>query len=194
MCSRNSAAGTHRGGRPAQGRSALGAVLMGATLPRVAVLAAWVGLSLTGCAGARVEAGIFYGGNYRVELPPGWRVVSDGRADLALARRDAPGGMLVNATCEGRERERSLPVLTKHLLFGLKGEQILARADVEVNGQPAQRTVFQGTSADAGPVAGEAYVIKVAGCVYDLLYVSPPEYFEQGRAAFDGFVRSLRRP
>jgi hypothetical protein len=166
---------------------------MGATPARRVVLAAWVGLGLIGCAGVRLEDGIFYGRNYRVELPSGWRVVPDGRADLALSRPDAPGGMLVNATCEGRERERSLPVLTRHLLFGLKEEQILARADVEVNGQPAERTVFEGKSAEAGPVEGEAYVIKVADCVYDLLYVSPPEFFEQGRPAFDGFVRSLRR-
>ena len=54
--------------------------------------------------------------------------------------------------------------------------------------------MFEGKSAEDGRVQGEAYVIKAADCVYDLLYVSPPQYFEQGRPDFDRFVRSLRRP
>ncbi len=167
---------------------------MGAAPVRLAVLATCVGLGVAGCAGTRIEDGIFHGRNYRVQLPAGWQVVPDGRADLALSRREAPGGMLVNATCDGREPERTLEVLTLHLLFGLKERQILARAEVQVNEQPAERTVFEGRSAEGGPVQGEAYVIKVADCVYDLLYVSPPEFFEQGRPDFDRFVRSLRRP
>jgi len=161
---------------------------------RLAVLAACVGLGVTACAGTRIVDGVFHGRNYRIQLPPGWQVVPDGRADLALARQDAPGRMLVNATCDGREPERALPVLTRHLLFGLKERQIFGRAQVEVSGEPAERTLFEGKSAEDGAVQGEAYVVKGAHCVYDLLYVSPPGFFEQGRPDFDRFVRSLRRP
>ena len=167
---------------------------MGATPARLALLAACVGVGVVGCAGARIEGGVFRGRTYQVELPAGWQAVPDGRADLALSRQDAPGGMLANATCQGREPARPLEVLTRHLLFGLKERQILERAEIQVNGQPAERTVFEGKSAEDGRVQGEAYVIKAADCVYDLLYVSPPQYFEQGRPDFDRFVRSLRRP
>jgi hypothetical protein len=167
---------------------------MGATPARRALLAACVGAVAVGCAGTRIEGGIFRGRTYQVALPAGWQAVPDGRADLALARPDAPGGMLANATCQGREPGRPLGVLTRHLLFGLREPQILERAEVQVDGQPAERTVFEGRSAEDGRVQGEAYVIKAADCVYDLLYVAPPQYFEQGRPDFDRFVRSLRRP
>ena len=167
---------------------------MGATPARLAVLAVCVGLGVAACAGARIVDGVFHGRNYRIEPPAGWQVVPDGRADLSLSRQDAPGRMLVNATCGGREPERALPVLTRQLLFGLKEPQILAHAQVEVGGEPAVRTLFEGKSGEADAVQGEAYVVKGAHCVYDLLYVSPPAFFEQGRPDFDRFVRSLRRP
>jgi hypothetical protein len=117
-------------------------------------------------------------------------VIPDGRADLALERGAGAGAMLVKATCEGRQTERTLGVLMRHLLFGLKERRVLERSEVEMNGHPAERALFEGTT-DEGPVRGEAYVVKRAGCVYDLLYVAPPESFEAGRADFGRFVESL---
>ena len=164
---------------------------MHARAARLAVLAC-VALCTAGCADKRMEHGVFRAGNYLVAVPSGWQVESDSRADLALARQGAPGGMLVHATCEGRAPRRTLDVLMRHLLFGLKDRRIVERADVMVNGYPAERAVFEGNS-DGRTVWGEAYVVKADECVYDLLYIAPPEFFDQGREDFDRVVKSLRR-
>ncbi len=159
---------------------------------RLAVVAAGIALGLSGCASTRIEGGVFHGSNYRVALPAGWQVMSDNRADLALTREGATGAMLVNATCEGREPGRSLGVLMRHLLFGLRDGRIVERAPVNVGGYPAEWTVFEGTSEDR-TVRGEAYVVRAADCVYDFLYVAPPQLFDQGRPDFGRLVQSLRR-
>lgn len=158
---------------------------------RLAVVVALVTLELAGCAGKRIENGVFHAGNYRVALPVGWEVTSDGRADLSLSRQGAPGGILVNATCRGREPGRNFDVLMRHLLFGLKDGRILERGGATVSGYPAERAVFEGTS-DEETVRGEAYVIKAGDCVYDFLYVAPSAFFEQGRPDFGRLVESLR--
>ncbi len=158
---------------------------------RLAAVAALVTLELAGCAGTRIENGVFHARNYRVALPPGWTVGADTRADLALSREGAPGGMLVNATCEGRAPGRGLDILMRHLLFGLKDRRILERGEATVNGYPAERAVFEGTS-DEETVRGEAYVVKAGACVYDFLYVAPPDVFEQGRPDFARLVQSLQ--
>jgi hypothetical protein len=160
---------------------------------RVVLLAAGTVLGLAGCAGQRIEGGVFHGRTYRVVVPDGWAVELDSRADLALSRRAAPGGLLVNATCEGREPARSLGVLTRHLLFGLRDRRILEREAVRVQGEPAERVVFEGEG-EEGRLRGEAYVVKAGGCVYDFLYVSTPGSFESGRADLDRLVQSLSRP
>ena len=46
-------------------------------------------------------------------------------------------------------------------------------------------------SLDGTPVAVEAIVVKGDHCVYDFLYVAPPEAFESGREDFHAFVESF---
>ena len=65
---------------------------------------------LAGCATAtgRIENGMFYSAKgYRVTLPStGWAVDAGQRADLALRAEARAGGMVVDATCSGRESTR----------------------------------------------------------------------------------------
>lgn len=166
---------------------------MGSGAVRLTAFAAGTALAIGGCAAGRIENGVFRSSHYRVTVPTGWRVMADGRADLALTREAGPGAMLVNATCEGREPGRDPDVLMLHLLFGLRERRILDRQRETVGGRPADRALFEGLSAD-GPVRGEAYVLKNGECVYDLLYVAPPESFEAGRKDFRRFVESLGSP
>jgi hypothetical protein len=152
-----------------------------------------VALGLWGCARRGIEDGVFYGDGYRVVPPPGWTVIPDGRAALSLAHGDRPGAMLINPTCQGRELSRSPEVLMRHLLFGLRTPRLAERSAGTVNGLPADRAVFEG-STDSGPVRGEAIVVRSPACVYDFLYVAPPGAFEAGLEDFRAFVDSLRRP
>jgi hypothetical protein len=108
---------------------------------------------------------------YRVEIPAGWeRVSSD--ADLALRRRDGDGGLLVHGTCEGRAPRRALPVLARHLRFGLQAVERLDEDTVTVAGQPALRVRFRGVLEERR-VEVTTVTLAGSGCVYDLAAVAP---------------------
>jgi len=106
-----------------------------------------VGL-LAGCASAtgRVENGVFHSAKgYRVTLPAaGWTVERGPAADLSLQADRGAGGMLVDATCAGRERARSLDVLARHLTFGLTRREVVESGTVTVAGREAARSVVRG--------------------------------------------------
>jgi hypothetical protein len=151
-------------------------------------------LVATGCAMAtgRIEHGVFHSEKgYRVTLPSsGWRVDSGHRADLALQSEALPAGMLVDATCGGREAARPLDVLTRHLTFGLTKRDVLENGAARVAGREAAHSVVRG-QATGRTVTVEALVMRAEPCVYDFLYVAPSETFDGGRAAFRALVESF---
>jgi len=137
-------------------------------------------LLLAGCATAtgRIENGMFYSvKGYRVTLPPtGWRVDAGQRADLALRGEAQPGGMVVDATCTGRESTRPLDVLEN--------------GTSTVGGREAAHSVVRGL-AEGRTVTVEALVVRAEPCVHDFLYVAPSEAFDGGRPAFRALVESF---
>lgn len=152
-------------------------------------------LSGVGCSAGRIEGGVFYSAKgYRVDLPgPAWQVVPGSAADLELRRAEPKGGILINATCEGNPPSRSLPVLSRHLTFGLEEREVLDRSEVALGGRAALNSLLRGR-VDGVPVKIEAYVMKDERCVYDFLYVAPPEGFAAGAGEFRAFVRSFIGP
>jgi hypothetical protein len=163
--------------------------------PRGAVSIAGGALALlAGCstASSRIENDTFYSPKgYSVVLPgQGWRVTPGGAADLELKRESPPGGMLADATCEGVARERPLPVLVRHLTFGLTGRATVESDELPRAGQPAAHRVVHGL-VDGTPMGIEAIVVKGERCVHDFLYVAPLSAFDAGRPAFAAFVASL---
>jgi hypothetical protein len=159
--------------------------------PRALLLA--VGL-LAGCASAtgRIENGVFHSAKgYRVTLPTaGWSVEHGPAADLSLQADRGAGGMLVDATCAGRERDRSLDVLARHLTFGLSRREIVESGTATVAGRQATRSVVRG-QADGREVTVEALVMRAEPCVHDFLYVAPTGAFDAGRPAFQALVASF---
>jgi hypothetical protein len=149
-------------------------------------------LLLAGCSAGRIDNGVFYSPKgYQVSLPrQGWAVRHGGAAELELQRRDPAGGMLADATCEDNTAGRPLPVLARHLTFGLKDRVLEDGGTLTLAGRPAQRAVVRG-SLDGTPVGVEAVVVKGDRCVYDFLYVAPAAAFEAGRGDFRAFVESF---
>ena len=147
---------------------------------------------LAACSAARIESGVFHSPKgYAVTLPGGgWRVAPRGEADLELRRDAPPGGMLADATCEGGERGRPLPVLARHLTFGLTQRVTLESETRVLGGRPAARSVVRGVL-DGAEVEVEAVVLRSGRCIHDFLYVAPVEQFEAGRRDFQTLVESL---
>ena len=158
-----------------------------------ALLAALVLLAATGCATTGwIENGVFHSPKgYRVTLPAaGWKVEQSTRADLALQREAMPGGMLVDATCRGRDVARPLDVLTRHLTFGLTKRDVVEEGRIRVAGHDAAHSTVRGM-ADGRDVTVEAMVLRVEACVHDFLYVAPTGAFAVGRPAFRAMVESF---
>ena len=150
---------------------------------------------LAACSASGIEGGVYRSSKgYAVKLPEdGWRVQSSRDADLELKRDEPPGGMLADATCDGRERGRPLPVLARHLTFGLGDRETLESGARTIAGRPATRQILRG-SIDGTPVQVEAIVIEGPRCIHDFLYVAPVAAFDAGRPDFEALVDSLSGP
>lgn len=163
------------------------------TGPLARGLLAIIFVSSAGCASAgRIENGVFHSPKgYRVTLPAaGWKIEPGTRADLALQSEATPGGMLVDATCGGRELSRPLDVLTRHLTFGLTKRDVVEDGTIRVAGRDAAHSTVRGM-ADGRDVTVEAMVLRVEPCVHDFLYVAPTGAFASGRPAFRAMVESF---
>jgi len=165
---------------------------------RLACIAARVGLVAfgvtAGCAGPRIEAGVYHSPKgYRVALPgPDWVLARESDADVELRHRSAAAGMLVNAACEAEAPRRSLRVLARHLLVGVVGRTMVEQGEVTLDGRHALHGVLEGRlAADGQPVRIETYVLTNDRCVYDLVYVAPEGPFDAWRADFRRLVETF---
>jgi hypothetical protein len=153
-------------------------------------------IAFTGCAGRRIENGVYHSDKgYRLTLPgPDWSVAADSKADLELRHQDGLAAMLANAECDDRAKSRSAGLLLGQLLIGLHDRATIEQNEVSVNGQQALHRVLDGrVAADGAPTRIEAYVLKDQGCVYDFAYAAPPASFEAWRADFSRFVESFAK-
>jgi hypothetical protein len=151
-----------------------------------------VAFLLAGCSTSRIEQGVFYSPKgYHVTLPgDGWAVLPGGAAELELQRKNPAGGILADATCDGKTAGRPLPVLARHLTFGLGQRETVESVQNDAGGRQTERTVVRGTM-DGTEVMVEAVVVKDERCVYDFVYVAPASAFEAGRGDFQAFVASF---
>jgi hypothetical protein len=142
---------------------------------------------LKGCAGVRVQNGSYVVSEkgYRVAAPEGWTRI-ESEADVALRRVDRPTGLMAHATCEGKPPTRPLPVLVRHLRFGLRDVRDLTEEPVTLGGLAGTAHRFQATL-DGVPVSVRALTLRGAGCVYDLVGVAPPEEAQALAADFERF-------
>ena len=162
--------------------------------PLALVLAAV--LALTGCAGRRIENGVYHSPKgYRLSLPgPEWSVAEESKADLELRHQDGMAAMLVNAECDDRAKARSAGLLLGQLLIGVHDRATIEQNEVSVNGRQALHRVLDGrVAAEGAPTRIEAYVLKDGACVYDFAYVAPPASFDAWRADFRRFVESFAK-
>jgi len=151
---------------------------------------------LTGCAGRRIENGVYHSEKgYRLTLPGAdWSVATGSKADLELRHQEGLAAMLANAECDERARSRSAGLLLGQLLIGLHDRATIEQNEVSVNGQRALHRVLDGrVSEDGVPTRIEAYVWKDGACVYDFAYAAPPASFEAWRGDFCRFVESFAK-
>ena len=161
---------------------------------------AWLGplglavLLASGCAVKRIENGVYHSSKgYRVTIPNGeWSPLHESAADLALGHRGAAARMAVNGVCEGPAPRRSPAVLARQLVIGLREVTVVERGTAEVGGRSGARMVLDGRLENAATlVRVESVSMKDGRCLYDFLYVAPPDVFGATRDDFARFVASF---
>ena len=158
------------------------------------VLLTALGGLLAGCAAARTRADgraiVVSRKGYRVVPPPGWEPIASTNADVALRQPTLGAGLMAHATCDGKTARRTLPVLVRHLRFGLRDVHDLDEAPVEVAGHRGLRSRFT-ARLDGVLVAVGADTLEERGCVYDLVVVAPPEQLRAAAEDFERFAASF---
>jgi hypothetical protein len=141
----------------------------------------------------RVVGQQFVSPAYAFEVPlPGddWRPVAGEPSVLTLTHAQLAAGITISVTC-AREREIPLDILTRHLFFGFKDMRVLSQEALTLQGAPALKTVAQ-ARLEAHDVQVESYVIRHAGCVYDMVYFASPRDYPHGESTFEQMVAGFR--
>lgn len=167
------------------------AALRGSRRRRLSLLAVCIA-----CGGTTptFDSGVFRAPNgvaFRVgETPSAWHRVDTGDASLAF-RDDHGASVLVDGRCNLRGDDIPLIALTNQLVIGTTEREYLLEETIPFDRREVRHTVMR-AKLDGVMMVWDLYVMKKDACVYDIVYVSPPERFESGRAAFEKFAGEFR--
>jgi hypothetical protein len=123
-------------------------------------------------------------------VPAQWRPVPIAGADLAFRDDPRGGSTLVDVRCDERDHDAPLAVLTEHLIMGTTERQFTSQETLPFDHREALHTLMR-AKLDGVPMQYDIYVMKKDGCVYDLVYVAPPERFAEGAEDFERFAHGL---
>jgi hypothetical protein len=119
-------------------------------------------------------------------VPNNWQ--RENVPNTMLAFRDRDGGMVnVYGRCGQDGEDVPLAALTNHLLIGFTEREVKSQTVIPLDGREAMHTIIH-AKLDGVPMALSIYVMKKDGCVYDLVWVAPPDRFDGGLESFDAFV------
>jgi hypothetical protein len=160
----------------------------------LAVLGAAI-FALAGC-GATVA---FDGETYRdaqvafrvPHTPTEWRPVKVSDAKLAFRDDTRDASILVTARCGIPSDDVPLQSLTGQLVMGTTEREYVSEDVTPFDGREAMHTVLR-AKLDGVRMAYDVFVMKKNGCVYDLVYVAPPEQFDAGKTTFEAFCKGFR--
>jgi hypothetical protein len=148
-------------------------------------------LGTAACAAGSVRDGTYRDGQGRfsVEVPPArWQLAPLDGATLGFRAPDLDAGMGLVADCDQPE-PGPLPWVARHLFFGLANTRIEANERLTRADASFVRTRLH-ARLDGRLVAVDAVTMRSGSCLYDFMYVAPPERVEEGRPDFEAFVGS----
>lgn len=142
-----------------------------------------------GASGPSFEGGVFRAPAVAFhvgEVPSDWRRVNVD--DSALGFRDGRGSsILVSGRCDLKADDVPLVALTNQLIIGTTDREVVKEEVIPFDRREARHTILR-AKLDGVPLVWDLYVMKKNGCVYDMVYVAPPDRFDEGSAAFEKFA------
>ncbi len=107
--------------------------------------------------------------------------------DLFLRHGARGAGIVIHATCDEIPRGRPLEIVARHLLFGVRGKEILWQGWRATASGEAVETVLRG-GVDDRRFLFHSVNLRGSGCVYDLLLFAPPEAYAETNGDFEALV------
>lgn len=154
-------------------------------------------VALAGCGGTqeRFDGATFHDGkvSFRVNAVPGsWERIAVTDASLAFRDASHDGSVLVNGRCGERGVDDTpLSALTGHLVMGTTEREFDTEVVMPLDSREALHTQMK-AKLDGVKMAYDIFVLKKDGCVYDFVYVAPPDRIHAGAAEFQRFVMGFR--
>ena len=146
-------------------------------------------LGVAGCGARTTEAGGVYHAShtsYRLgALGPGWQP-HDSDADLAFYDRELDAMIMVNSECP-MKHDAPLSVAANTLLIGFTERQTLRDERVTLSGREALHRRVR-AKLDGVPLDLDLFVLKKDECLYDLVYLAPPDSAGRGIVDFGRLV------
>lgn len=147
--------------------------------------------AVSACAARMTEEGTYRDPQRGFSLrPPSapWQPEDLDGATLAFRLPALGAGMGLRVDCESPE-PGPLPSVSRHLFFGLRDMRVESRDSIVLGTVHGFRTRLIARLKDM-PVEVDAVTLRHRACLYDFLYVAPPDQFAQGRKDFEAFFRS----
>jgi hypothetical protein len=164
-------------------------------LAAAAAAVAACGLLAAGCGHAETfEGGVLRKGDLSVRfgpVPGSWSPIQVQGADVAFRDSGRMASILFDVRCHERDGDAPLSALTGHLIMGTTERDFEKQDTIPFDGREAMHTLMR-AKLDGVPMQYDIFVMKKDGCVYDLVYVAPPDAFAQGADGFERFALGLR--
>jgi hypothetical protein len=150
-------------------------------------------IALAGCGATAFDGHVYHGEGYSFTVPPpppAWSRLQ--MPDAALAFDDTRTGAViaVNGRCDRDGEDVPLKSLTQHLFLQFTERETHSEETFPFDGREAMRT---DVSAKLDGVARRlvVWVMKKDKCVYDLMYLTRPERFDDSVGAFDAWAKGF---
>jgi hypothetical protein len=140
-----------------------------------------------------VSGGVYHAPDdrYSISLPgEPWKRVSMKGSDLVLAYEERGASILTSTLC-GRYAQAGLDILSRNLFIGLGRRRMIDQETVGLPAGEAERLEIEARLEETW-IRAEAYTLKRDPCIYDFVYMSIPDHFEENLPAFRAMMQSLR--
>ncbi len=133
-------------------------------------------------------------GSFHVgRLPVTWKGPERSLNHLLYKNPSLEATLVVDALCGRKFDDAPLPILARNLFRGLDHAEHGKAKHFLLDGRAALQLDGRG-SIDGVPLRMRVVVMKKDFCLYDLMYLAPPRYFDAGLADFMRYVYDLRVP